>query len=87
MQNKHYKDSAMQALQVMQTMMTKEQFIGFLLGNEFKYRMRAKFKGQEEADLEKAKDYNYWRFLVLCGFEVDPEKHIRPESWEYKLVL
>lgn len=87
MQNKHYEDSAMQALQVMQTLMTEEQFVGFLLGNEIKYKMRAKYKGQEEADIEKAKDYNYWRFLASLGTIINPKEHIRPESWEYKLIL
>ena len=49
----------MQAIQVMQSVLSKEQFEGFLLGNEIKYRMRKDWKGQKEADERKARVYNY----------------------------
>ena len=85
--NEHYKKGAMQAVQVMQAIMSKEQFEGFLLGNEIKYRMRKDWKEQKEADERKARVYNYWRFLANQNIVIDPEKHIPPKSWTYKLIL
>ena len=44
----HYVASAMQPIQVMQAIMTPEQFSGFLIGNIIKYRMRCNYKGQHD---------------------------------------
>ena len=87
MADEHYKNCAMQAIQVMQSVLSKEQFEGFLLGNEIKYRMRKDWKGQKEADERKARVYNYWRFLASQDIIIDPIEHIPPKSWEYKLIL
>ena len=87
MADEHYKNGAMQAIQVMQSVLSKEQFKGFLLGNEIKYRMRKDWKGQKEADERKARVYNYWRFLASQDITIDPIEHIPPKSWEYKLIL
>ena len=35
----HYKKAAMQPIEVMQRLFTKEQFLGFLMGNYIKYEM------------------------------------------------
>ena len=87
MADEHYKNGAMQAIQVMQSVLSKEQFEGFLLGNEIKYRMRKDWKGQKEADERKARVYNYWRFLASQDITIDPIEHIPRKSWEYKLIL
>lgn len=72
--DEHYEKSAMQPLQVMQVLMSKEQFLGFLLGNVIKYTMRADYKGQKESDKRKAKTYYYWYTLALDGAIIDPVK-------------
>ncbi len=72
----HYKKSAMQPVQVMQMLLSPEQFKGFLLGNVIKYLMRAPFKGQRGADYGKARQYYYWHSLV----KNDPARRISPVS-------
>lgn len=85
--NNHYVNGAMQPIQVMQALMTREQFIGFLFGNEIKYRMRMNYKGQKDSDFKKALIYNYWRFLVLKDekYLITPERDVLPEDWTYRV--
>ena len=51
----HYKDMGIQPWEVMQAVLTREEFIGFLRGNVIKYAMRQGKKGSDDA--EKAKHY------------------------------
>jgi hypothetical protein len=52
----HYKDMAVQPWDVMQTVLSKDEFIGFLKGNVIKYAMRqGKKEGSDDAG--KAKHY------------------------------
>lgn len=52
----HYKDMPMQPWDVMQAVMTPEEFIGFLKGNIIKYSMRAGHKDGSD-DAAKARHY------------------------------
>lgn len=51
----HYTDGNIEAIDALQSMLTEEQFIGFLRGNAFKYQWRCLKKGAPKKDLEKAK--------------------------------
>ena len=52
----HYKDMAVQPWDVMQTVLSKDEFIGFLKGNVIKYSMRqGKKEGSDDAN--KAQHY------------------------------
>lgn len=51
----HYKDMAVQPWAVMQSVLTREEFIGFLKGNIIKYAMRQGHK--DSPDAEKCKHY------------------------------
>jgi hypothetical protein len=53
----HYKDMPMQPWDVMQAVMSREEFIGFLKGNIIKYSMRAGQKAGAGDDGEKARHY------------------------------
>ena len=53
----HYKDMAMQPWDVMQAVLTHEEFIGFLKGNIIKYSMRDGKKDGARYDSVKAKHY------------------------------
>jgi hypothetical protein len=53
----HYKDMPMQPWEVMETIMTREEFVGFLKGNVLKYSMRAGQKLGASDDAEKARHY------------------------------
>lgn len=79
----HYQKAAMQPIEVMQCLFTKEQFEGFLLGNCVKYQMRAPYKGSPEADEEKARQYFYWYCLVKdSDHRIDPLKDVPPKDWK-----
>ena len=53
----HYKDMLVQPWDVMETLLTPEEFVGFLKGNYLKYVFRAGHKGEASVDLDKAKHY------------------------------
>jgi hypothetical protein len=54
----HYKDMGIQPWEVMEVVLTKEEFIGFLKGNFIKYSMRAgKKEGSDDAN--KARHYKH----------------------------
>ena len=80
----HYKASAMQPLEVMQTLFTAEQFKGFLLGNFVKYSMRANFKGQTTTDRDKARQYLYWYSLVKndADYRICPTEDVPADDWD-----
>jgi hypothetical protein len=82
----YYEKSAMQPLEVMQRIMTAEQFKGFLLGNCIKYRMRCENKGQRDSDMYKARQYAYWLELVRQGKIINPSVDVVPEGYEFKIV-
>ena len=82
----HYQNSALQPIQVMQRIMSKEQFYGFLMGNFIKYSMRMSHKKSEsvEKEKEKARQYAYWAELARKGVIIDPMEHSVPSEFEYK---
>jgi hypothetical protein len=82
----HYEKAAMQPLEVMQRVMTKEQFKGFLFGNFLKYRMRSEFKGQHDSDEYKAKQYAYWLEMVNDGHVINPSKDKVPYDYKYSII-
>lgn len=53
----HYKDMAIQPWEVMETILTHEEFVGFLKGNFIKYSMRIGKKEGANHDAEKARHY------------------------------
>lgn len=52
----HYKDMAIQPWELMEAVLTHEEFVGFLKGNVIKYAMRAGRKDGSD-DLGKARHY------------------------------
>ena len=53
----HYKDMPIQPWDVMEAVLSDDEFIGFLKGNVIKYAMRAGHKGDALTDLQKAAHY------------------------------
>lgn len=82
----YYERSAMQPLEVMQRIMTAEQFKGFLLGNCIKYRMRCENKGQRDSDMYKARQYAYWLEMTKEGRIINPSKDKVPFDYEFRVV-
>lgn len=53
----HYTHNGIEAIDVIEAKLTKEEFEGYLLGNVLKYTMRASYKGERSQDLKKAEWY------------------------------
>ena len=63
----HYKTMAIQPWAVMESVLTKDEFCGFLKGNIIKYSMRAGKKDGSTDDSEKALHYMQKLEEVLSG--------------------
>lgn len=57
-----------QAIEVIASTLTSEQFYGYCLGNFLKYRLRAGNKGDLQEDINKAEFYKelYDMYVHLC---------------------
>lgn len=57
-----------EAIEIIATAMTQEQFHGYCLGNALKYRLRAGAKDALEQDIAKAKKYTelYEKYKEFC---------------------
>jgi len=53
----HYMIGGIETIEIIETMLTKEEFEGYCKGNIIKYRERAQHKGTAEQDYAKAKKY------------------------------
>ena len=74
MHDKHYRDSIVEPILVMQAFFSHEELIGFLKGNILKYRLRAGHKGTKEemkADLDKIRVYEKWLDAVKNGERIE----------------
>ena len=83
----HYINSAKQPVEVMQLLFTQEQFLGFLIGNYIKYKMRAGNKGDKDKDLNKARQYAYWYVLAKDNKMIDPIKDTVPSDFVFKGLI
>ena len=82
----HYEKAAMQPLEVMQRIMTAEQFEGFLYGCCLKYLLRKDYKGQRESDEYKARQYAYWLEMVKEGRIINPSKDKVPFDYKFNII-
>ena len=64
----------MTSIEIMQTLMTPEQFQGFLWGNVIKYALRCGLKDAPEKDMEKAQQYAKWYVQACEGKTIDPRE-------------
>lgn len=74
MHDKHYRDSVVEPILVMQEMFSREELIGFLKGNILKYRLRAGHKGGEETmkeDFDKICVYEKWLKTIKNGERIE----------------
>lgn len=49
-----------EAIDIIRKTLTREQFIGYLIGNSLKYRLRAGYKNDANEDIAKARKYEEW---------------------------
>ena len=83
----HYKKAAMQPIEVMQRLFTKEQFLGFLMGNYIKYEMRKDYKNSQEQDENKARQYAYWYTLAKKDIMIEPLKDSVPNEFHFEGLI
>lgn len=50
----HYTGSSIECIDAMKAMLSREEFIGYLRGNAFKYQWRCRNKGKPSEDIQKA---------------------------------
>lgn len=53
----HYTQGELEVIEIMETVLTPEEFRGYCKGNILKYSLRAPFKGAMDKDYKKAKWY------------------------------
>lgn len=82
----HYERASMQPLEVMQRVMTAEQFEGFLYGCCIKYLLRKDYKGQRESDEYKARQYAYWLEMAKEGRIINPSKDKVPFDYKFSII-
>lgn len=82
----HYERASMQPLEVMQRVMTAEQFEGFLYGCCIKYLLRKDYKGQRESDVYKARQYAYWLEMAKKGRIINPSKDKVPFDYKFSII-
>lgn len=56
----HYMHGDIETIEIIRSMLTPEEFRGYLKGNILKYRERAPYKGKTDEDYAKAKKYYDW---------------------------
>ena len=61
----HYLQGGIEAIDVIASRLTKEEFIGYLKGCKLKYDLRYPFKGNPQQDLEKSEWYKNKLLEVL----------------------
>lgn len=70
----HYQQADKQPIEIMQDYMPPEHFIGFLHGNLIKYSLRANYKGNNQIDIDKARQYATWLGQALRGEKINPRE-------------
>lgn len=68
----HYNKLGVQPIEVMQAIMTHEEFVGFLKGNMLKYSMRCGLKDAESKERAKFERYKVWHEKAVKGEYIDP---------------
>jgi|TARA_R110001583_G_scaffold25011_12_gene91015 hypothetical protein len=64
----HYKNQGdIECIDAMESMLSREEIIGYLRGNSFKYRWRCRNKGSAVTDLKKAEWYERRLLDLLKG--------------------
>lgn len=69
--DEHYHDKV-QPLEIMQEIMTPEEFRGFLFGNIIKYSCRCGKKDEPQKEFAKLRRYREWYDKAILGEHIDP---------------
>jgi len=67
----HYQILEQQPIEIMQALMSPEQFFGFCWGNVIKYALRCGNKDSRAKEMQKVAQYAMWATQALDGTKVD----------------
>ena len=70
----HYQLLQQQPIEIMQTLMTPEQFKGFLWGNVIKYSLRCGQKDEPVKEMQKVAQYATWYVEASEGKTINPKE-------------
>ena len=65
--DKHYLESVVEPIKVMEKMFTKEELKGFIKGNILKYRLRMGHKDDIQKEMDKIRVYEQWLVKLERG--------------------
>jgi len=68
---KHYNVGGIEAIDIIESRLTREEFIGYIKGCKMKYDLRYPFKGKLEEDLAKSEWFKNKLIAILREEEVD----------------
>mgnify|MGYP003654264970 FL=1 len=77
----HYLQGGIETIDVIESRLTKEEFVGYLKGTKMKYDLRYPFKGDIEGDLAKSEWFRHKLVATLRN-----EEAINPPEIEAQLV-
>lgn len=66
---KHYNVGGIEAIDIIESRLTREEFIGYIKGCKMKYDLRYPFKGKLEEDLAKSEWYKNKLIEILRNEE------------------
>lgn len=76
----HYQILEQQPIEIMQRLMTNEEFLGFCHGNVIKYALRCGHKDDAVKEMEKVRQYADWYVSAARGEKIDPMKKAQVET-------
>ncbi len=77
----HYVQGGIETIDVIQSRLTKEEFVGYLKGTKMKYDLRYPFKGDIEGDLAESEWFRHKLIETLRN-----EEAVNPPEIEAQLV-
>ena len=79
----HYQMLEQQPIEIMQRIMTPEEFKGFLWGNVIKYALRCGQKDETVKEMEKVGQYASWYVDACQGKTINPRQPVESKDvWE-----
>jgi hypothetical protein len=78
---KHYNIKGLETIDIIESRLTDEEFVGYLKGSKMKYDLRYPFKGNVEEDLAKSEWFKNKLISVLREVE-----DVNPPEVEAQLV-
>ena len=80
----YYDAGGIETLDIVRAKLTREQYIGFLLGTSLVYQCRMMHKGQSLSDARKAANYATWLADELEDLKVAKDDEGEPMAFKWQ---